>query len=240
VTTRVLRLAFVSLVVLVATGLVVTSGGCSERACFVWKNAQPVCPDALQARRFFGQCNDIATIDGDGSFEADGFCCYSVTKSTLGLPCEPLTQSTGSFGRSSFFSSGAVTEPGSVGTGPANATSSATSGAGGAGGGGVTVTCDMLDDCGFDAGGGCYGCALGAGCFDLAEACATEPVCADFEACFTACAPDDVTCHDACLQMFPDGAAPYLAVLECAVCSSCPRSCGSSPIFSAAGCDAGP
>lgn len=182
--------------------------GCGQTACFQWSPLEGVCPSKDNARRFFGNCNDIDSIDTDGKF-ANDLCCYSVTKSS---------------GRMDEVDCSSE-----VGTGPSTVTASVT-------GGPIASTTvssgplpNMCDNSGFcgDTASGCIGCALLGPCAAVLDDCNASSECTAYSLCIAACAPMTATCVSKCGSQHPAGVPLFKAIGECSICAACPSDCSS-------------
>jgi len=194
--------------VMVAT--VAPSLGCGQTACFQWLESQGACPDRTKAREFFGNCNDIESIDNDGKF-GNSLCCYSVSKAAGrvdGIDC------TGNTGVGVGVGPGPAVTVGSVGPSSTFAVST-TSGGG---------KCDLLGVCG-DPISGCMGCALNGPCAPELDACATSTQCTLYQNCVGKCSPQMPACFMQCVTQYPMGAQVYDNLINCTICLNCPSSC---------------
>jgi hypothetical protein len=194
--------------------------GCKQTACIQWSEAEGPCPNRKKARSFFGTCSDIAAINDDGAYSGN-LCCYDVTKDDNFSDFESCED----------FGAGVTTGVGKgVGVGVGVGTGSFPIPDAGA-----SSKCDQSGVCGATAS-GCIGCALDGPCSSWLTKCTSDPECTGLLDCLSKCTPDggmsdggmsDTPCKDACSTKFPNGASVYTSMLNCAVCSECPKACAS-------------
>lgn len=185
--------------------------GCGQTACFQWSPVEGSCPNRDKARTFFGNCNDIESIDDDGK-AANNLCCYAVTKSsgrTNAIDCNDSAVGVGV---------GAGPPPPFTTGGPAAVTTVSS--------GVFPIECDQTGFCG-DTVSGCIGCALTGPCALSLEACNQSKDCNGYSICVGACAPQAQTCVANCASAHPAGAKLFTAMVDCAICTACPMDCSS-------------
>jgi hypothetical protein len=98
----------------------------------------------------------------------------------------------------------------------------ATSGASGPTGAGATSGTPPPMDCGINVGGpaGCDEC-FAQHCCAYGQACAASQPCQQFGACASSCG-NDVNCQINCVNEFPNGYDPYVAIVMC-MQTGCPQ-----------------
>jgi hypothetical protein len=72
----------------------------------------------------------------------------------------------------------------------------------------------------------CFACSAEGPCQKVASACDIDPDCKAFQDCTSGC--QDIgaeECLTACTGQYPQGAAAYLAWVDCGACTICARSC---------------
>lgn len=65
-------------------------GGCSERACFQWNEADGACPDRKKANELLNDAACSGSIEGEGEL-SDGACCYDVATPSAEMYCSDLS-----------------------------------------------------------------------------------------------------------------------------------------------------
>ncbi len=175
------------------------SSGCAQTACFQWAPTAGQCPNQADAQAFFGFCNDIQSIDGEGVF-TDNLCCYPVSKVSNGIICNEVSTGEGP------IPPGEVTSVSVVSTG-------------------TGFSCDNTGFCG-DGFSGCTSCAANGPCGDLFNFCQQSFACESLRVCINACGLGDTSCKNGCLAQNPDGQQTYGELATCMFCQFCPTDCG--------------
>jgi hypothetical protein len=83
------------------------------------------------------------------------------------------------------------------------------------------MQCDQIGDCQA-----CAQCAAENECPAQYDACVNDMECVALIQCFEDCNNQPDQCYEQCAMMYPAGYQLYYELVDCAVCQSCPQSCG--------------